>query len=136
MPTRKAEAKWNGDLKSGNGVMKVGSGAFEGSYSFSSRFENGEGTNPEELIGAALAGCFSMSLSHELTGAGYEPKSTATNADVHFEKGIKEITLNTQVEVSGVSDDEFQKIAEGARKNCHVSRALTGTTISLNAKMI
>lgn len=134
MPTRKAEAKWNGDLKNGNGTMKYG--AFEGKYSFASRFEDGTGTNPEELIGAALAGCFSMSLSHELTGAGYEPKSTQTSADVHFEGGIKEIALNTRVEVSGVTDDEFQTIAEGARKNCHVSKALAGTTITLKAQMI
>ncbi|MEX0773812.1 MAG: OsmC family peroxiredoxin [Balneolales bacterium] len=134
MPTRKAEAKWNGDLKSGNGKMKFG--AFEGDFTFASRFENGTGTNPEELIGAALSGCFSMSLSNELIKAGYEPKSTKTNADVHFEGGIKEIALSTQVEVSGIADDEFQKIAEGARANCHVSKALAGTTISLQAQLV
>lgn len=134
MFTRKAAAKWNGDLKSGNGTMKYG--AYEGDFTFASRFENGKGTNPEELIGAALAGCFSMSLSNDLVSAGYEAKSTQTEAEIRFEGGIKEIVLKTQVEVSGISGEEFQKFAEDARQNCHVSKALAGITISLQAQII
>jgi len=85
MPQRKANAIWKGDLKGGKGTMKFGSGAFEGAYSFASRFEEGTGTNPEELIGSALAGCFSMALSNELAQAGFTPESVETNASVTLE---------------------------------------------------
>ncbi|MEX0929164.1 MAG: OsmC family protein [Balneolales bacterium] len=142
MSIRKAEAKWTGNLKGGKGVMKLESGAYEGNYSFSSRFEEGTGTNPEELIGAALAGCFSMALSNELDKAGYPPSSAHTHADVDFRitdngPALVEITLNNQSEVSGIDEAEFQKIAEGAKQNCPVSKALKGgPVITLNAKLV
>ena len=138
MPTRKAEAEWKGDLKSGKGNIKVESGAFEGAYSFQTRFEEGSGTNPEELIGAAHAGCYSMALSAGLADAGHEPKSVQTNADVSLEKegdgfAIKSITLNCTADIPGISNDEFQKFAEDAKNGCPVSQALAGVTINLNA---
>ena len=140
MPKRKASAVWNGNLKDGKGSMKLGSGAFEGSYSFSSRFENGSGTNPEELIGAAHAGCFSMALSGNLTGAGYEPKSVKTSAEVNLAKiadgfEIASIILHTEADVPNISAAEFLEHAENAKKNCPVSKALLGVEITLEAKL-
>lgn len=140
MPKRKAKATWNGDLKKGNGKMSFDSGSYEGAYSFRSRFEEGTGTNPEELIGAALAGCFSMALSADLAEANFSPKSVSTDAEVDLdmsdgEPKIKTITLNTDAEVPDIEDDEFQKYAEGAKKNCPVSKALTGVNIELNATL-
>jgi len=140
MPVRKAEAKWNGDLKGGNGTMKFGSGAYEGAYSFASRFEEGTGTNPEELIGAAHAGCFSMALSADLAKGGYAPESVETNAEVTLEitdngPAITRITLNTVASVPDIDEDTFLEFAEGAKKNCPVSKALAGPEISLNAKL-
>lgn len=141
MPTRLAEAQWNGDLLKGDGTVKLGSGAFEGRYSFASRFESGTGTNPEELIGAAHAGCFSMALSGELSKAGYKPESIHTIAQVHIDKdgdgfSIWEIELDTQVKIKGIEDARFQEIAEGAKRGCPVSKALTGVNIVLTAKLI
>ena len=138
MPKRKAEAVWNGDLKGGKGTMKFGSGAFEGAFSFASRFKEGTGTNPEELIGAALAGCFSMALSNELDQAGYSPESVETHAEVHLDPSadgppISTITLTTNASIPDIEDDAFQEIANGAKNNCPVSQALTGTKITLNA---
>lgn len=141
MPTRNASAIWEGDLKGGKGTMKLGSGAFEGAYSFASRFENGEGTNPEELIGAAHAGCFSMALANMLSEAGHTPKRVATSAKVTIEKvgdGFKITTfeLTTEADVPGIDAGEFEKWAEKAKTGCPVSQVLTGAKITLNAKLV
>lgn len=136
MPTRKAEATWNGDLKNGKGIMSFESGAYEGSYSFKSRFEEGTGTNPEELIGAAHAGCFSMAFSNVLAEAGYTPESVTTNADVTLENGaITTIVLNTKANVPDIDEDTFLEHAQGAKENCPVSKALAGVDIKLNASL-
>lgn len=138
MPQRKADAIWKGDLKTGNGTMKFGSGAFEGSYSFASRFEEGTGTNPEELIGAAHAGCFSMALSNELDKAGFTPKSVETTANVTLDAGagaITKINLKASANVPDIDNDKFQEIATGAKENCPVSKALKGVNISLDATL-
>src|SRR5919199_4856751 len=107
MPKRKADARWEGSLQDGNGTMRMASGSYEGPYSFESRFEEGDGTNPEELIAAAHAGCFSMALSGGLTAAGYEPESVETTANVHLDKvgdgwGITNIALETRARVPGI----------------------------------
>lgn len=140
MPQRKADAIWKGDLKGGKGTMKFGSGAFEGSYSFASRFEEGTGTNPEELIGAAHAGCYSMALSGDLSKAGFTPKSVETNANVTLEMvdgapTISKIKLTVKANIPDIDDDKFQEIANGAKKNCPVSRVLAGADISLDATL-
>jgi osmotically inducible protein OsmC len=140
MATRTASAVWDGTLKQGKGSMKLGSGAFEGSYSFSSRFEEGTGTNPEELIGAAEAGCFSMALSANLEKAGHPAKRISTVATVKLEivgggPKITTIDLKTDAEVPGVDATKFQEIAEQTKKTCPVSAALTGTQINLNATL-
>ena len=140
MAKRTAEAKWNGNLKEGNGTMKFGSGAFEGAYSFASRFEEGTGTNPEELIGAAHAGCFSMAFSGALGKEDYKAESVATKATVHLVKSdagftISRIELDCEAQVPGIDNDTFQEIAEGAKKGCPVSRALAGVEIVLNARL-
>ncbi len=140
MPLRTADAIWEGNLKDGKGRMKLGSGAFEGAYSFSSRFEEGAGTNPEELIGAALAGCFSMALAHGLAQSGYSPKRISTKASVKIEKvgegfKITSIVLNTEAEVPGIEEQIFMEKAEITKKTCPVSQALTGTEIKLQTKL-
>lgn len=140
MPVRNAEAEWKGDLQHGNGEIKLESGAFQGDYSFATRFEDGNGTNPEELIGAAHASCFSMALSADLASNGYEPESVHTSADVHLEKAgdgfeISRIELNCEARVPGLNESAFQKHAEEAKKNCPVSKVLSGTSISLNANL-
>ena len=140
MPARSASAVWEGSLQEGKGKMKLGSGAFEGQYSFASRFEEGKGTNPEELIGAAHAGCFSMALSAGLGRAGYTPKRVETQAKVHLGKTdagfkITKIELETEAEVPGIDEKTFQEQAETAKKNCPVSQALGGVEIQLNAKL-
>ena len=129
MSIRTADAEWNGNLRQGNGHMRFGGGAFDGRYSFSSRFEEGPGTNPEELIAAAHAGCFSMAFAADLDKAGYKPESVSTVAKVRIEPvngaaTINRIELVTTAKVSGIADAAFQKIAEGTRVNCPVSRAL------------
>lgn len=142
MIKRTANAQWNGGLIDGNGRMKFGSGAFDGQYSFSSRFENGTGTNPEELIGAAHAGCFSMAFAAGLGKAGFSPKSVKTTATVHMDKAdggfkIVEIVLNTEADVPGIDDKTFKEISEGAKKGCPVSQALAAVPkITLNAKLL
>jgi lipoyl-dependent peroxiredoxin len=141
MAIRKANAVWEGDLKSGKGVLSVESKLFTGQYSFTSRFEEGTGTNPEELIGAALAGCFSMALSADLYRAGYTADEIRTEARVHLEKGeggfgITKIVLETKARVPGISMDEFAEIASGAKKNCPVSRALKAVEIQLQAHLL
>lgn len=134
MITRNAHAVWNDTLKAGSGTMKFGS--FEGDYSFATRFENKAGTNPEELIGAAHAGCFSMALANTLDKAGHAPKSVETKADVHLDpsKGaITRIDLHTTVTAPGLDDDEFQRLAEDAKQNCPVSKALAGAETVLSS---
>jgi lipoyl-dependent peroxiredoxin len=133
MAVRGASAEWKGSLKEGAGSMRLGSGAFEGAYSFVSRFENGAGTNPEELIGAAHAGCFSMALAAALGRAGFTPTSIKTTAKVHLgttDAGptITQIDLEVDGEVPGIDAAGFQAQAEGAKKGCPVSRALAGVS--------
>jgi osmotically inducible protein OsmC len=141
MPKRIANARWDGTLQDGNGTMHMKSGAYEGPYTFQSRFEEGEGTNPEELIAAAHAGCFSMALSADLGRAGHTADSVETTATVHLDKvdggfAIKRIVLDTHARVPGISEDEFQQVAEGAKQNCPVSQALAAVdTIELNAEL-
>ncbi|PSQ88938.1 MAG: peroxiredoxin [Bacteroidetes bacterium QS_8_64_10] len=140
MPTRTSEATWNGDLESGNGSMTVGDGAYEGPFSFESRFEDGQGTNPEELIAAAHAGCYSMALSNMLADAGHAPESVHTTAEVHLEMGkdgpgISNIDLTTEADVPDLSEQDFQETARKAKENCPVSQVLAGAEISLNARL-
>ena len=141
MPTRNAEAVWEGDLKSGKGTVKLGSGAFSGPYSFQSRFENGAGTNPEELIAAAHAGCFSMALSHALAQAGHPPKRVHTTAKVHLQQAaagfsIPRIDLVCEADVPGLDAAAFKDQAEQAKKNCPVSKLLAAAEITLDAKLV
>ena len=141
MPTRKATAIWNGDLRQGNGHMSFGSGAYEGAYSFASRFEEGTGTNPEELIGAAHAGCFSMAFAARLSKAGYDPDKINTKAHVSLENvgggfKITEVVLETEATVPDIDANTFLELAEDAKANCPVSQALAGTNIKLQANLI
>jgi lipoyl-dependent peroxiredoxin len=142
MPTRNSSAVWEGNLKDGKGTMKLGSGAYEGAYTFASRFENGKGTNPEELIGAAHAGCFSMALASGLAKSGHDPKRISTTARVTLTKGdagfrITAIELETEASVPGLEKNDLQKHAEDAKKNCPVSRALSeDISVSVQAKLI
>jgi osmotically inducible protein OsmC len=138
---RSAEAVWEGGLQDGQGVMRFGSGAFEGSYSYESRFGDGTGTNPEELIAAAQAGCFSMALSADLGKAGFTPKRIETRAKARLEKvdgmnTITEIHLETEADVPSISEQTFLQIAEGARRGCPVSRALGGVEVTLTARLV
>lgn len=141
MATRTSTASWEGDLMKGNGSMRLGSGAFEGPFSFPSRFEDGSGTNPEELIGAAHAGCFSMAFSLILGNAGYTPTRIDTSAKVHLDKvgegfQITRIELDTKAQVPNLEDAEFQKLANDAKEGCPVSQALAGPEISLTAQLV
>jgi lipoyl-dependent peroxiredoxin len=142
MPTRKAEAEWQGNLAEGSGQLKVGSGAFDVPYSFRSRFEEGQSaTNPEELIGAAHAGCFTMALTAQLSRARITPTRIHTEARVKLEKigegfSITTIELETEADIPGIDDPTFQKYALDAKQNCPVSKALAGTNIRLNAKLL
>lgn len=140
MKTNKAHANWQGDLKKGIGTVKLDESGKEFGYSFSSRFEDGEGTNPEELIAAAHAGCFSMAFSGLLTDEGYQPKSIDTTAKVTIEKAdggfeISKSELTTEAVVSGISKDLFEELAEKAKENCPVSKALSSLTISLDVSL-
>jgi osmotically inducible protein OsmC len=139
MPARTSEATWNGNLKEGNGVMKVGNGAYEGPYTWASRFAEGKGTNPEELIGAAHAGCYSMFLSALLTKAEFPPTTVHTTATVNLGDGptITKIDLVTRAEVPGISGDKFAEIAAQAKANCPVSKALAAVSeITLDAQLV
>src|SRR5881628_951502 len=142
MPSRTAEAEWKGDLVKGSGRLAVGSGAFQGPYSFKSRFEDGQSaTNPEELIGAAHAGCFTMALAAQLSRAGVAPTRIHTVAKVKLEKvgegfSITRIDLETEAEIPGIDDATFQKYALEAKQNCPVSKALAGTEIHLTATLL
>lgn len=138
MISRKADARWEGDLKQGKGNIKLGSGAFEGPYSFGTRFEGAPGTNPEELLGAAHAGCFTMALSNLLAGAGHVATRVETTATVHLDKvgegfSITGIDLRTVGRVPGLSAENFQRWADNAKTNCIVSRALSGVPMKLEA---
>jgi lipoyl-dependent peroxiredoxin len=128
---RSGSAQWQGDLRGGTGTLRVGDGVFEGAYSFTSRFEEGTGTNPEQLIAAAHAACFTMALSNILSTAGHVPDSVTTDANVHlrFIDGAPTITridLDTVGQVPGIDAEQFEKFAEDAKANCLVSRALAG----------
>lgn len=141
MITRTASAVWEGNLVKGKGSLRLGSGAFEGAYSFTSRFEDGMGTNPEELIGAAHAGCFSMAFSAILAEAGFTPKRVATKAAVKMDKvggGFKivRIELTTEAEVPGIDEATFLVHANAAKTGCPVSQALASVEITLDAKLI
>ncbi len=137
MAVRSSSAEWKGTLKEGAGTMKLGSGAWEGPFTFASRFESGKGTNPEELIGAANAGCFSMFLAALLTDAGFKPTSVRTTATVHLGEGptITLIELSTEAVVPGIDEAAFQKHAEKARSECPVSKALAGPKVTLKARL-
>jgi len=142
MPTRKAEAEWEGNLAEGRGTLKVGSGAFAGPYSFKSRFEEGEqATNPEELVGAAHAGCFTMALTAALSRAGIKATRIHTEARVKLEKvgdafSITQIELETEAQIPDIDDAAFQQYAQGAKQNCPLSKALASTPISMTAKLV
>jgi len=141
MATRNGSAEWRGDLQSGSGTLAVGDGVFEGSYSFSSRFEEGEGTNPEELIAAAHASCFAMALSNVLSEGGNPPDSVRASAKVHLRQvdgapTIARIDLEVDASVPGIDDAAFQEAAAGAKAGCPVSRALAGVPeIELTARL-
>ncbi|HET6452425.1 MAG TPA: OsmC family protein [Spirochaetia bacterium] len=138
MAVRSSTAEWKGTLKAGSGTMKLGSGAWEGPFSFASRFESGQGSNPEELIGAAHAGCFSMFLSALLSDAGFTPTSIRTTSAVHLGEGptINLIELTTEAVVPGLDEAAFRAHAEKAKQGCPVSKALAGPKITLTAKLV
>lgn len=140
MAVRTAEARWSGTLKEGNGHLKLGSGAYEGQYNFNSRFEEGTGTNPEELLGAAHAGCFSMALNAGLERAGFTANYVQTSAKVHLTRGddglaISKIDLTTEAEVPGIDDAKFQEFVQDTLKNCIVSRALSAVEMTVSATL-
>jgi osmotically inducible protein OsmC len=138
---RSSEAKWEGSIKDGKGNLRLGSGAFDGPYSFNSRFgDDAVATNPEELIAAAHAGCYTMAFSGFLGRAGYEPTSIETKAVVHLDKEgegfvIPKIELSMDATVPDISEDEFQQIAKTAKDKCPVSRVLAGAEITLEARL-
>ena len=138
MAERKATATWNGTLKEGDGTMRLGQGAWEGPYSFKSRFEEGDGSNPEELIAAAQAGCFSMALSADLERAGLSPERVETTAVVELRPKdgvptITKISLTTTAKVPGATEDKVREVAESSKRNCPVARALAAVeTIELD----
>lgn len=141
MAMRESSAVWTGDLKGGSGNMRLGSGAYEGSYSFATRFEDKPGTNPEELIAAAHAGCFSMALAAGLSKAGMSPREVRTTARVKLEKqeqgfAITGIELETEARVEGASEEAFLEQANAAKGGCPVSKALAAVPITLKAKLL
>lgn len=140
MVERTATASWNGNLARGDGHMALGSGIWEGPFTFASRFEDGDETNPEELIGAAHAGCFSMAFANELDGAGFAPESVETEATVTLDQvdgdfTITKIHLVTEASVPDIDEDEFQEIAAAAKEGCPVSKVLAGAEITLDATL-
>ena len=141
MIERKSTAEWSGSLAGGAGVMRLGSGAYEGKYSFGSRFGNEKGTNPEELIAAAHAGCFSMALSLLLGQKGYAPSRIRTEAKVVLEKEgegfrITRIHLLNQGDVPGIDAATYRSLAEAAKRDCPVSKLVTGAEVSLDASLV
>ncbi len=140
MPTRTSEATWEKDLKSGHGEMIVGKGVYKGPFTFLSRFETGKGTNPEELLAAAHAGCYSMAFSATLSGAGHIPEKIHTAATVHLDAkdggfAISKVDLVTEGKVPGLDAKKFQEFAEMAKKNCPVSKLFAGAEITLKATL-
>ena len=138
--THTADAVWEGTLKDGSGSLSLEGAAGRAAYTFASRFENGDGTSPEELIGAAHAGCFSMALAHALSEEGHAPKRIATSAAVHLEKDgggftIRKVDLRTRGTVPGIDEDGFAAAAETAKETCPVSKALAGVEITLDAAL-
>jgi lipoyl-dependent peroxiredoxin len=142
MTERNGSAEWRGDVPTGSGSLTVGPGVFEGAYSFASRFGEGTGTNPEQLIAAAHAACFSMALSNILSQAGHVPDSVRTTARVDLRNidgapTLSAIHLTTEGQVPGVDQDEFTSYAEQAKAGCPISRALAGVPeITLDAKLV
>jgi osmotically inducible protein OsmC len=141
MPTRKADATWNGNLKEGKGEFNGSSGAIKGPYSFGTRFENAPGTNPEELIAAAHAACYSMALAAGLGKAGFNPTRVHTTANVSIDKvgegfKITKIQLNTDAQVPNIDENTFQDLANKTKTGCPVSQALSATPIELTAKLV
>ena len=142
MAVRTANAVWEGTLQEGKGTVKLGSGAFEGQYSFSSRFEEGTGTNPEELLGAAHAGCYTMALNNSLRKAGFTPNKVTTTANVHFTKQeagmrISKIVLDVEASVPGIDAAKLQEVADTTHQNCIVSIALGAVPeIVVNTKLV
>lgn len=140
MPTRSADAEWKGNLKEGSGTVKTETGAVDGAYSFPSRFESGKGTNPEELLGAAHAACYSMDLSNRLAEAGHTPDSVSTTAKVHLDMKdgpkVSKIELHTEGKVPGIDADTFQEYANKAKEGCPISQALKAVEITLDAKLL
>ena len=141
MPTRSASATWNGDLKSGNGSYEGKSGALKGNYSFGTRFENAPGSNPEELIGAAHAACYSMALAHGLASAGMKPQRVNTTAAVTIDQvpggfKITKIKLTCEASVPGADQAKFQEIANATKTGCPVSGALSAVPMELDAKLV
>lgn len=140
MAVRTANARWEGTLKEGNGHLKLGSGAYEGQYNFNSRFENGVGTNPEELIGAAHAGCFTMALNAALERAGTPATYVHTSANVHITKGdagmeISKLELTTEGAVPGFTQEQFAEAAQKTLETCIISRALSAVEMSVEATL-
>lgn len=141
MPIRSSQAVWKGTLKEGSGTLKTGSGAYEGPYNFVSRFESGAATNPEELVAAAHAGCYSMAMSGGLERAGFKAVRIATKASVHLDKTdagftVTQIDLDVEADVPGIDDKKFAEIAEGTKSGCPISRLLTGAKITLKARLM
>ena len=141
MPGRNAQANWKGDLQSGSGTVKLGSGAYNGAYSYKSRFEEGVGTNPEELLGAAHAGCFTMALAAGLSRQGFKVNNIDTTATVHLEKGdagfaISRIDLVTKGSVEGIDEAKFKEAAESTKDGCIVSRALSAVPMTIDASLV
>ena len=142
MPNRSATATWEGTLKEGKGTVGVGSGLWEGPYSFASRFvdEKPQATNPEELLGASHAACFAMAFSNELAKAGHAPTRVAAEAKVTLSTDggahIAGIALSCQAEVPGIDEDAFATIAEQAKQGCPISKALASVPITLDARLV
>ncbi len=139
MAIRTVSATWNGTLKEGNGKMRIT--GYEGPFTFASRFESGDGTNPEELVGAAHAGCFSMFLAALISGEGLNPESVDTSASVHLGKDdvgpkVTNIDLVCKVKCDGLTQEKFAELSSAAKEKCPISRLLTGAEISLDAKLL
>ncbi len=138
MAVRTSEATWTGNLREGRGTMKIGKMANDMPFTYASRFEEGQGTNPEELVGAAHAGCFSMFLSSLLTKAGFTPERIHTSAKVHLTEGpaISLIELTCEARVPGCNDQLFQEQVQASKSGCPVSKALSNVPMKVNAKLL
>ena len=141
MPIRTGQATWQGNLKEGDGTLRTGSGAYEGPYSFMSRFEEGKGTNPEELVAAAHAGCYAIALAHGLDQAGFTPKQVRSKASAHLEKGddgfaVTKIQLDVEADVPGIDEAKFTEIAQATKTACPISKLVAAATITLSARLL